>query len=173
MYVYTFGKLSFPASGKIGNFKANHFMKSLGIALATLTIIAALSTGCKKSKSKSNTDLITQSSWKFQSATVGGVDVGYLLDSCEKDNILTFKSDGSGVEDEGATKCSTTAPQSNNFTWSFTNNESVLHVSDLSLFGVNSDCTLKGINETQLILAQTVILPGSVISQEVTVIFIH
>lgn len=94
-------------------------------ALASLTIWTA----CKKSSSSSDntsrTTLITEASWKFDSAGVdqnkdGIIDVlDTTLLSCQKDNTYTFNKDSTGVMDEGATKCNSTDPQTTSFTWSF------------------------------------------------------
>src|SRR3979490_1103963 len=87
---------------------------------------------CKKHTTpaqKTKTELITQASWKFDNAKVGGNDVSAFLQTCQKDNILYFSANGTGTVDEGATKCNSGDPQTNPFTWSFLSNETMLHVS--------------------------------------------
>lgn len=110
---------------------------------AVLTILAFASLfvfclSCKKSNDnstppKSKTVLLTQSSWKVQSVGIdadnnGTVDqdVTSSLSACQLDNTYSFKSDSTGTMDEGATKCSSTDPQTTSFTWGFRNNETVL-----------------------------------------------
>src|SRR3954470_20757585 len=97
-------------------------------------ILAVLFFACKKNSddnnnntSKSKTDLITASQWKFDNATLSGVDVSGLFDDCEKDNTVTFLSNGSGTIDEGVTKCDDSDPQTVNFNWNFDNSETTIH----------------------------------------------
>jgi hypothetical protein len=88
------------------------------IALACVMALASCSkddaaTGPKK-------DVLTggtSKSWKVSavSVTVSGQTVDItstiLADACDKDDFLTFKSDGAYLEDEGALKCFTSSPQ--------------------------------------------------------------
>jgi hypothetical protein len=140
-----------------------------GLALSLLII-----TGCQKSNSpavKTKTDLITQANWKFSVAMVGTSDVSSLLKSCEKDNILTFTSAGTGTVDEGPTKCNSSDPQVNPFTWNFASSETVLHISAVLFTGGSSDFTLVSLTETQLVVSQAVNISGT--SQSAVVTFIH
>jgi len=100
-------------------------MKPIKLSLAIVLLFSLLFANCKKSssdKTKTKTELITQTSWKFDNAKVSGVDVSSFLQTCETDNILSFSSNGTGVVDEGATKCNSGDPQTNPFNWSFTTN---------------------------------------------------
>ncbi len=97
------------------------------LAFAFLTIWAA----CKKNHSAadntSRATLITQTSWKYDTAGAdidkdGIVDIGDpTLEPCFKDNIYQFNKDSTGVVDNGPTKCNPTDPQTTPFTWSFSN----------------------------------------------------
>src|SRR4028118_1098891 len=103
------------------------------ISLALFSILV-LSVSCKKNSVEkvTKTVLITATSWKFESAGIdingdGTVDSPLpsgILETCATDNVITFKSDKTGVVDEGPTKCSTTDPQMLPFNWEFTNDES-------------------------------------------------
>jgi hypothetical protein len=122
----------------------------------SLLIIAALS--CKKSSgsSKSHTTYLTQSSWKIQSLGVDAnkdgtvdYDITSSLPACQLDNIYTFKSDGTGTTDEGATKCNSTDPQTTPFTWAFKSNETILSGN----FGIsNGDANIATLNDTNFVL---------------------
>src|ERR1700730_3706778 len=91
-----------------------------------------ISSSCKKSSSnnKTNTELLTQSTWKYDHAGIdldnnGTIDSAVpasFLQSCDTDGTITFNTAGSGVVDEGPTKCNAASPQSVPFTWSFKNN---------------------------------------------------
>lgn len=116
--------------------------------------------GCKKNDSNgpSKTELLTSSTWVFDKA---GLDVnkdgfadtsvppGYIGD-CDKDNTLTFKTDGTGVLDEGASKCDPGNPQTSPFTWSFKNGETVLNFPSVILTGISGDVTIQKLTSTEL-----------------------
>src|SRR5258705_5509909 len=46
---------------------------------------------------KTKTQLLTQGSWKFKSATANGADASGFLQACQKDNIYTFVAAGTGT----------------------------------------------------------------------------
>jgi hypothetical protein len=107
-------------------------MKKSAAIVPCLIVLASLTiwTACKKNSSSSTdtnsrTTLITEGSWKFDSAGVdlnkdGIIDiVDTTLLPCQKDNTYTFLKDSTGVADEGATKCKSTDAQTTAFTWSF------------------------------------------------------
>ncbi|HYM92997.1 MAG TPA: hypothetical protein VET23_02585, partial [Chitinophagaceae bacterium] len=103
-------------------------MNQLSFKITIVLFLSLSLYACKKSTSPvaTKTDLITQSTWKFSTATVGGSDVSAFLQACQKDNILTFQSNGSGSVDEGLSKCNSGDLQANPFTWSFLNSETTL-----------------------------------------------
>ena len=149
-------------------------MKHLSrIAVLTL-LISLFFTACSKSdsnSSKTNTELITQGSWKFSNAKVSGTDVSAFLQTCQKDNILVFAAAGTGTLDEGATKCNSSDPQSNPFTWNFATNETVLHVSTVLFTGGSSDFSIVSLTGAQLVLSQDITVSGT--TQNAVVTFIH
>lgn len=142
--------------------------RPLLLLLLCLFVVAA----CKKSSTaKTNTELLAQTTWKFSAATVNGSDVSSFLQTCQKDNILTFQSNGNGDVDEGATKCNSNDPQSNSFTWNFLSNETMLHVSAILFTGGSSDFSLITLTETQLVVSQDIDVNGS--TQNAVVTFTH
>lgn len=120
---------------------------------------------------KTNTELITQSTWKFDNAKVGGTDVSAFVQACQKDNIITFVSTGSGTLDEGATKCNAGDPQTTPFTWNFASNETVLHISAILFTGGSSDFNIVTLSETQLVLSQNITISGT--TQNAVITFKH
>lgn len=80
-------------------------------SFALLLLSAAVFTGCSKTAAKTKTELLTNTSW---TQTVNGYDnnlnwtiessESYLY-SCDKDNVWTFKSDGTLIEDESTVRC--------------------------------------------------------------------
>lgn len=149
--------------------------KQLLLTIFLLGLVFLFIEGCSKEKdqppAKTNTQLLTQGTWKFSGATVGGSDVGPFLQTCQKDNILTFAAAGTGILDEGPTKCNAGDPQTNSFTWNFQTNETVLFISATLFTGGSSTFNLVTLSETQLIVSQNVTVGGS--PQNAVVTFIH
>jgi hypothetical protein len=148
-------------------------MKQFQIAFGIFLLIVVGFAACKKSSSaaKTNTELITQSSWKFDKATVGGFDASQFLQTCQTDNIITFSTGGTGTVDEGPTKCNAGDPQTDAFNWNFVNNDS-LHISTVLFAGGGTDFKIVTLSDTQLVGSQDItIAPGNV--QTVVATFIH
>ncbi len=95
-----------------------------------LVIIFIISGSCNKSGAKSKKELMTQAPWKLDNAgidtdlngTVTKKDTSFIK-SCNTDDTYTFQADGSGIFDEGVSKCSMGDQQSQPFSWQFTDNE--------------------------------------------------
>lgn len=121
------------------------------LALAFLTF-----TGCEKDKDtnqqKTKMELITQSSWTFQKASSGGMDITASVPSCYKDNVIVLNTDGSGNVNEGADVCSPS--NAGNFTWSFQSNETQLNVSANLFPGGNGVINIVSLTETNLVVSQ-------------------
>lgn len=117
------------------------------------------------------TQLLTSASWKFKMATVGGSDVSGFLQACQKDNILTFQSNGNGTLDEGPSKCNASDPQNNPFTWSFVSNETVLHISAVLFTGGSSEFSIVSLTSATLVVAQDITVSGT--TQNAVVTFMH
>ncbi len=145
-------------------------MRKLKIVLL-LTVFAFVS--CDKgedSKSApSKTELITKAAWKFDHAALdinkdGQIDTdlpaGYLT-PCEKDNTLLFKKDGSGVADEGPTKCDQGDSQTTNFNWTFENGEQNLVFQQSIFANIDGNVKILTLNDTKLeLLKEVPIAPG-------------
>lgn len=106
-------------------------MKKQLFALILPALVIVSLTSCKKDSKKSNMELITQSAWKLQTVGVdadknGTVDLEDAIDACSKDDLTTFATNGTGVVDEGASKCDPADPQTTTFNWSFASNETEL-----------------------------------------------
>jgi hypothetical protein len=150
--------------------------KIFPIALYSLLLAGLFSVSCNKDDDpapapKTKTQLITQSTWKFSAATVGGIDVSSILQPCQKDNIITFASNGSGTLDEGPLKCNVADLQLNPFTWSFQSGETQLFISATLFAGGSTLFNLVTLSETQLIISQNITVSGS--SQTAVITFVH
>jgi hypothetical protein len=91
---------------------------------------------------------------------VAGTDISALLDACDKDNTVTFVSNGTGTADEGPTKCNSADPQTVSFTWTFGNNETTLQASAPLFPGGNGAFTIVTLTDTQLIVSQDITVSG-------------
>lgn len=149
------------------------YMKKTLTLLFTFLSLFILSS-CEKDEDpviKTKTELITSFTWKFGTATVGGTDVSASLPTCQKDNIMTFTTAGTGTVDEGPTKCNAGDPQTNPFTWSFATNETVLNISTILFTGGSNTFNIIALNESQLVLSQTITVGGT--PQNAVVTFLH
>jgi hypothetical protein len=133
------------------------FMKKHLLPIALLSsLIVLLIASCSKDPDptpKTKTQLLTQSTWKFKSATVNGADASSQLQACQKDNIYTFVAAGTGTVDEGPTKCNSGDPQTVPFTWNFASSETVLHVSTSLFSGSSNDFTLVSLTEAEMVIS--------------------
>ncbi|MBL0130356.1 MAG: lipocalin family protein [Chitinophagaceae bacterium] len=150
--------------------------KQLSLFIFLLTFSSLLFYSCSNKDTtpapKTKTQLLTQSTWKFKGATVGGADFSGSLQACQKDNLLTFVSTGTGTLDEGTAKCTVTDPQTNPFTWNFATNETILHISTILFTGGNSDFTIVSLTETSLVVYQNISFgPGPVFNAVIS--FMH
>jgi len=142
--------------------------------LSGLSLSLLIFSGCNKDDDpvpKTKTELITSATWKFGAATVGGTDVSASLPACQKDNLMTFVSTGTGSVDEGPAKCNAGDPQTNPFTWNFASGETILHISTILFTGGSNDFTIVTINESQLVVSQIITVGGS--PQNAIVTFLH
>jgi hypothetical protein len=101
-------------------------------ALIFLFVLSFVMASCDKDKDSEPTkqDLLMAKNWKVTAAkakgTVNGSTIdldyyNYLVD-CQKDNFLKFNTNSIVIVDEGALKCTPTAPQTTQGNWSLTEN---------------------------------------------------
>ena len=149
-------------------------LASLLIMVAAVTTTAV---SCKKddseSKQKTKTELLTTGSWK-RTALISNpaydwyadgtfaTDVLSVMKSCESDNFDTYRSNGTGETDEGATKCDQGDPQTWSFSWVFADNETKL------IFDGFDEYTLLELTETTLKFTSTFVENGVTYTQDET-----
>src|ERR1700694_5084959 len=132
-----------------------------------LLLIASFFPSCKKNSpaaaSPSRTELLTSQSWKYESGGIdqdrnGTIDLTFewtgLLHPCLLDNTATFNANGTGMTDEGATKCNASLPQTSPFTWSFANNETTLNIAGTALLGLGGAFQVQALTSNRLTLAK-------------------
>lgn len=95
------------------------------ILLATAMSVVFF-TGCNDDDDDKSAAEMLVGTWKVISQTIDpAADMGSgpitdmysIMEACEKDDLTTFKSDGTFINDEGATKCDTEDPQTEEGTW--------------------------------------------------------
>lgn len=157
--------------------------------LSLLSFFSALMIlgSCQKDDSsnsspKTKMELITLSAWKYNDAKIDTDNNGTgdqaipagVLEPCQTDNAITFTSNLSGTIDEGPTKCDAGDPQSVPFTWSFTNNETMINFSSPLFVGFGGDFKIISLTETELVISQQVsILPPPLPSVTIIASFKH
>lgn len=131
---------------------------------AFLCLLALPFTACKKSKSETRTELLAKAAWKYDNAGLdtdrngiadAPVPAGFIQ-ACDMDNTITFNTDGTGIADEGATKCNGSNPQTSPFTWAFKDGEQTINFSNAVFGGLNGDVKVKNITSSQLELHKEV-----------------
>ena len=135
--------------------------KQLFLTTCLITLTFVFITACQKDEAppaKTKTELITQSSWKFDHATAGGIDISGSINACFKDNIAAFVSAGTMTLDESANICSPSYAGS--YTWTFQTSETILHLSAPIFPGGSGDFTIVSITETNLVLSQVMTVGG-------------
>jgi hypothetical protein len=145
-------------------------MKKVPIAILICFLFSCSKNDQPKTSSASAN--ISSSSWKYESGGVdvdknGSIDLALStigsIGPCRLDNTATFRADGTGTTDEGATKCNATDPQTESFTWSFQNNESLLNIGGNGLLGTGGQFRIITLTGTQFSLAKdttAVLVPG-------------
>ena len=164
--------------------KRHNYRRSIGVSLSfhkrlymkirpwflLLPLLLAYIPACQKSASgggtsaKTKTELISKSTWRFDHAGLdldnnGTIDSPLpagVLENCDTDGTLTFNSNGTGVGDEGATKCDAADPQTANFNWSFKNGETVISITNITFGGLSGDFKLVSLTESEFTLEKTV-----------------
>jgi hypothetical protein len=141
-------------------------MKYTSFIFATCFLILS----CKKDSSSSTgkTEQITSADWKYDNGGIGDANGNILIDfnttgsipSCSLDNTIHFNSNGSGTVSENANVCSG-APATTSFTWSFSNNETVLSVPGGAIAGIGGGFKIKTLSSTQLSLLKDTTYMGS------------
>ncbi len=138
--------------------------------LLSVSIVFLFITACNKNETTpapTKTQMITQSSWKFEKAKASGIDISAQVNACFKDNIATFNSSGSMTLDESTTVCSPSYAGS--YTWSFQSGETILHLSAAIFTGGSNDFTLVSLNTTNLVVSQVMtVAPNPPTTVEVT-----
>ena len=147
----------------------------LAVLLLAMTAVTTF-VACKKDKDnpagKTKTELLTTGSWKMTAFTTnpaddfdgdGDLETNYFdyIPGCVKDDITTFKTNGTADVDEGATKCDPLDPQTESITWSFTNNETKVEID-------GAEYTLVELTATTIKVSDTYVFGTTTYTDEIT-----
>lgn len=122
--------------------------------------------GCSKKKEETpaptKTELLTNKNWIATAQTVSpGISIGgatvtdlYAQSAaCDKDDFIRFETPNVFKQDEGPTKCSTTAPQTKIGTWAYNADQTVITVTPQG--GTASSANVLELTDTSLKVTQT------------------
>lgn len=97
-----------------------------------LAVIAITFSACKKDEQitpkptpepvPEKVATLASGNWVLETMIINGNDVINYMEDCERDNITTFKTNGTYVTDEGTTKCDSKDKQTKEGVWKFTDN---------------------------------------------------
>jgi hypothetical protein len=119
----------------------------------------------KDDNNQNSVQLITSGAWKYDTVTIdynkdGTPDApgtSFIM-ACDRDNLITFKSDSTGTVDEGSTKCNSSDPQTTSFKWWF-KNSTTLTTPDPIFAGESGDAKVTVLTSTKLQLQKEVANP--------------
>lgn len=124
---------------------------------------------CKKdsnSTSGNKTQQISSADWKYDSGGIGDANGNIsfpfpsgTIPTCTLDNSVRFNTNGSGTVAENTNVCSG-APATSTFTWSFSNNETVLNVSSGAIAGIGGSFKIKELSDTKFTLLKDTTITG-------------
>jgi hypothetical protein len=147
--------------------KTNKILSTAGFSFLLLSSV--LLTNCKKDEKEpeptpapvvlTNTQKLTGKNFKMTALTVNpGINIGFAVltdlyaqfEACDKDDLLTFNTNGTYADDEGGSKCDPADPQTTTGTWVWSTNETVLTITETGstpssiTIVTNDGTTLKG-----------------------------
>lgn len=95
-----------------------------------LSLASCFISSCSKDDDPqlSKLEYLTQKPWKLKSVNIVGIGAS-APESYQLDDIYTFKTDGSYLFEEGASKGDPSDPQTITGTWEFAQNETVINLS--------------------------------------------
>lgn len=112
-------------------------MKTIALKSITIGLFSSIfCVSCSKTDNtaKSQTELLTQKSWKFEVYGLDENNNGIIEESengmlaCEADDVYIFNANGTGVYAGGALECSAGEPPTIDFGWTFSNNGTELAI---------------------------------------------
>lgn len=104
-------------------------MKTKKILVLTFSTLLLAIISCKNDESTlSVKDKLIANSWKLQSSKTN--EVSDVIQDCQKDNILTFLSNGTYKLDSGEIKCDSVMDESESGPWTLSEDEKYIIVDE-------------------------------------------
>jgi hypothetical protein len=146
-------------------------MKKAIVVATGLVLFFAMA--CKKKSGSDNGNTTAaqaiSNTWLYDTAAfdtdkngVADQPLGTLEQACDLDNSFTFKSDGSGIFDEGAVKCDDADPQTASFGWALKNGDSTITFSGDIMDELKGDAQILQLSSTTLQLSKAINLTSPV-----------
>ncbi|MCW3074321.1 MAG: hypothetical protein JWP69_1390 [Flaviaesturariibacter sp.] len=138
-----------------------------------LVLVGLITFGCKKKNDdkETKTTVLVQQAWKLDAAGLDATNDGVIdsqlpvaIPACTADNNFTFSANGTGIIDEGATKCNASAPQTSPFTWNFLSNETVINLQTTALFGLGGQFKIRELSSTAFRMSKDTSFQGFPVS---------
>lgn len=124
---------------------------ALSVFLSLLTIvITGLFSSCEEDSPPSKRPLLIGKSWTLVSYKIAGIDE---TEECQRDNSMTFFSDGTFLDDIGAAECEEFETNTEG-SWSFKANETIIGLRPVG--DVESDWTILELGEDRFSISQYV-----------------
>jgi hypothetical protein len=133
-----------------------------------LSVFIITISACTKDESPS--EILTGQKWRIAvwnvnpAIDIAGTkytDITSVVAACTKDNFIEFRSDKSIIEDEGATKCNSTDPQSGPAgKWDLSEDGKSLYLTDTDLSGLTGtiQATVNRLDKSELNISLSVSL---------------
>jgi hypothetical protein len=108
----------------------------------------------KKDKKQEHLELITSNIWEITNLKTSDFSIWNtpFVEACVKDNIYTFKTNGTLTTDEGEVKCSETDPQTFDSQWELIS-EDKMYIEINVFLPISDTTTIKSISSNQLIFS--------------------
>jgi hypothetical protein len=119
-------------------------MRKISLLLLVAVTLGACKKDSENTPTTSKTDLLAAKSWRistqtssFSSSNINNgtpvtTDEYAASSACERDNFIKFNTNKTLVVDEGASRCDTSDPQTQNGTWDFNSDQTKLTMIDPS-----------------------------------------
>lgn len=133
-------------------------------------VFLAFSSCSKKDDTVSRSTHIATTTWTLD---VIGLDIDNngsidsdlppgIIEQCQIDNILSFRSDHTGTMEEGALKCDVDDPQTREFTWSLSADEKTITIPEAVLGDISGVIKIISVNETEFVISKEIAISSPV-----------
>ena len=145
-------------------------MKKLILLCLGVATLGACDKNSKPAPATTRVDLLTAKSWRLSTitASLGSTPLpSGLIPACNNDDTYKFNLDKTVIQDAGASKCSSTDPQTQTGTWAFNNDQSKLTIAVPGSL-LNGEADVKELTSSTLHIYTTPTISGVTINVDAT-----